>query len=59
MITDAIKKVTHPSVTSEEILTKVNQTADAIKKPKKMWTESDSSEIEGIFKYYVFLILST
>lgn len=47
MIKEAIAKVTHPSVTTEEILTQVNQTADALKKPKKFWTESESSDIEG------------
>ena len=47
MIQEGIAKVTHPSVTSEEILVQVNQTAEALKKPKKLWTESESSDLEG------------
>ena len=47
LITEAIAKVTHANVTSAEILAQVNLTADALKKPKKLWTESESSDIEG------------
>lgn len=50
LIKDGIKKVSYPSLTSEELLKQVNLTADALKKPKKSWTESES-EIEGINIY--------
>lgn len=47
MIHDGISKVTRPGVTSQEILKQVNLTAEALKKPKKCWTDSESSEFEG------------
>lgn len=47
MIKEGVSKVTHPGVTSEEILRQVNLTAEALKKPKKFWTDSESSDIEG------------
>ena len=46
LINENIAKVTHVGVTSEEVLIQVNQTAEALKKPKKYWTESDS-DMEG------------
>ena len=49
MIGEGINKVTHPEVTSEEILKQVNLTAEALKKPKKFWTDSESSDLEGKF----------
>lgn len=52
MIEEGIAKVTHVGVTSVQILTQVNQTAEALKKPKKYWTESDS-DIDGM----IFMIL--
>lgn len=48
LIEQGIAKVTHPSVTTEEILAQVNQTAEALKKPKKFWSESDESDMEGM-----------
>lgn len=47
LIKEGIAKVTHPTVTTEEILNQVNITAEALKKPKKIWTESESSDYEG------------
>ena len=49
MVMEGIAKVTYPGVTSEKILAQVNQTADALKKPKKLWTESESSDLEGTY----------
>ena len=48
LIKNGIQKVTHPGLTSEELLIQVNLTSDALKKQKKVWTESDESELEGI-----------
>lgn len=47
LIKEGINKVTHSGLTSEEMLRQVNATAEALKKPKKMWTESDSSDLDG------------
>lgn len=47
MIDEGLAKVTHPGVTSEEILKQVDLTAEALKKPKRRWTDSESSEFEG------------
>lgn len=50
MVQEGIDKVTHAGVTSEEIVSQVNITAEAIKKPKRFWTESESSDMEGTTK---------
>lgn len=47
LIKEGIEKITHSDVTSEEIMRQANLTAEAIRKPKKYWTESDGSELEG------------
>lgn len=47
LISEGIEKVTRPSITSEELLRQVNLTAEALRKPKKMWTESESSDLDG------------
>ena len=56
LIKDALAKIMNPNVTSEQILAQVNQTAQALKKPKKLWTESESSDLEGMFVLLQFVI---
>ena len=47
LIKEGIDKVTRPGLTSDELLKQTNITADAIRKPKKFWTESESSDVDG------------
>ena len=47
MIKEGIDRVSHPGLTSEELLRQVNLTADSIKKPAYLSNESESSDVEG------------
>lgn len=47
LIKEGIEKVSHPGLKSAELSRQVNITAEAIKKPTRFWTDSDTSEIEG------------